>query len=239
MADRFFAPDLPKNGLIRLEGDEARHLARVARRQVGDLVEIFSGNGDGFLAQVMEIHKDHVDLAVREPVIDRRAALELTLLVAPPKGDRFDWIVEKATELGVCRLIPILCDRSVVDPRLSKIERLKRVVIESTKQCGRNQLMTLDRPAAFSSVVSLGANTSRLFADAGGISPQFWPKFSANDQVSLAIGPEGGWTDEERQVALDAGWIAVGLGQTRLRVETAAIAGVAIVFSRLILEDGS
>ena len=225
--------------MIRLEGDEARHLARVARHQVGDLVEIFSGQGDGFLAQVMEIQKDSVELAVREPVPDRLASLELTLLVAPPKGDRFDWIVEKATELGVSRLVPILCGRSVVDPRLSKIERLKRAIIEASKQCGRTRLMTLDRPTAFSSVISQETDSPRLFADFGGIPPHSWPKFAAGTKVSLAIGPEGGWTDEERQHAVTAGWVVVGLGQTRLRVETAAVVGAAIVFSRLISEDGS
>lgn len=233
MADRFFAPELPAAGSVALTGDEARHLARVARREVGDLVEVFDGQGRGFVACIELIERDRVVLALGSAILDRRASLDLSLLVAVPKGDRIDWLVEKATELGVTRLVPLKTERSVVDPRAAKIERLRRAVIEASKQCGRNRLMILDEPTSLSHLLLTEKSPIRLLADAGGLPPSRWPVVSAGSRVALAVGPEGGWTDEERRLAAEYGWIIVGLGPTRLRVETAAIAGSTILFSRV------
>ncbi len=239
MADRFYSAESPRDNVLRLDGDEAKHLARVARRQVGDVVEIFNGLGAGFLCEVVTIQRDAVTLSILESVADRVAPVDLTLFVSPPKGDRFDWIVEKATELGVSRLVPILCDRSVVDPRSAKMERLRRVVVEASKQCGRNRFMILDEPAAFSRIVGGKSEETHLIADMGGLSARDWPIVSNRGRISLAVGPEGGWTEAERQHAAESGWVTVGLGSTRLRVETAAVIGPAIVFARTLLEDGS
>ena len=236
MADRFYLPDPPTTGVLALTGDEARHLARVARREVGDFVEVFDGKGRGFLARVDSIERDRVLLSVQDVLADRRPRIDLALFVAVPKGDRFDWLVEKATELGVSRLVPLKTERSVVDPRATKIERLRRLAIEASKQCGRNQLPTVDETLDISKALRSEGHLTRLFADAGGLPAPRWPMVASGSRVVLAVGPEGGWTDAERLLAREFGWTFVDLGPTRLRIETAAVAGSAIVFSRVLEE---
>ena len=231
MADRFYRPDLSPTGPIVLEGDEAKHLAKVARRDVGDQVEVFDGRGLGVLARVGSIARDRVVLTNEGPIPDRRAPLELTLCVAPPKGERFDWLVEKATEIGVVRLVPIRAQRSVVDPRAGKLDRLRRVVVEACKQCGRNRLMTIAEPVAFAAMVREVQSETRLLAEIGGFSPRAMSGRTEGRAVTLAIGPEGGWTTTERNLARDSGWREIDLGATRLRVETAAIVGAAVLIA--------
>src|SRR4051812_23439804 len=142
MADRFYCPDPPVEGFLTLSGDEARHLIRVRRLGPGDVVEVFDGRGTALRAEVAGVGRDRVELAVRGgPLPDRVAPCLLTLATAVPKADRFDWLVEKATELGVARLVPLRTERSVVDPRATKLDRLRRAIIEAAKQCGRNRLM--------------------------------------------------------------------------------------------------
>ena len=150
----------------------------------------------------------------------------MTLATSVPKGERFDWLVEKASELGVARLVPILTERSVVDPRDSKLERLRRLTIESAKQCGRNVLLQIDPPITWSGFYASKAvrasNAARLLAHPGGSLVAGWNR---QNEAILAIGPEGGFTDLEVENALVEGWTVIGLGPTILRIETAALAG--------------
>ena len=128
LADRFYCPDSPVNGRVLLEGDEARHLIRVRRVARGECVEIFDGRGSAIRAEVADLGRDRVELVVLGPAVSiREPRCLLTLATAVPKGERFDWLVEKATELGVARLTPIVTERSVVDPRSAKLDRLRRV----------------------------------------------------------------------------------------------------------------
>jgi 16S rRNA (uracil1498-N3)-methyltransferase len=231
MADRYYCPGLPSTGSVALEGDEARHLARVARKTVGDLVVLFDGCGRSAQSQVISIEKHHVNLEIRECKIDRPRWLDLTLFVAPPKGDRFDWIVEKATELGVSRLVPLRSERAVVDPRGSKLDRLRRTVIEACKQSGRNELMDIAEVASLDRAVQSPEFRFRGLADSGGLAPRQWTVPPSPSKAAVLIGPEGGWTEAERQTAAANGWTSLGLGPTRLRVETAAIAAVALILN--------
>ncbi len=118
----------------------------------------------------------------------------LTLATAVPKGDRFDWLIEKATELGVERLIPLVTDRSVVDPRGSKLDRLRRSIIEASKQCRRARLMVLDEPIEWTKLVASFPDATRFLADPRGIPPHRWPAIPRGGAVVLAVGPEGGFT---------------------------------------------
>ncbi len=135
MSDRFYCPAAPRDGRYHLSPEESRHLSRVCRLGIGDRVEIFDGRGFVTGAEVVAAAGDSVELvAVGEPLPTRQPPCSLTLATAVPKGDRLDWIVEKATELGVDRLIPIIAERSVVVPRGSKLERLRRSIVEASKQ---------------------------------------------------------------------------------------------------------
>jgi 16S rRNA (uracil1498-N3)-methyltransferase len=231
VADRFYCPDPPVGGRLALEGDEARHLARVRRVGPGEVVEVFDGRGSATKAEVVAVGRDRVELvAVGDPLPDRSAPIRLTLATAVPKGERFDWLVEKATELGVSRLVPIVAERSVVDPRAAKLDRLRRVIVEASKQCGRNRLMELDPPSPWPAVMSDRRDPVRLLAHPSGLPARDWPVVPGAS-ATLAVGPEGGFTGEEVEAALAEGWRAVGLGATLLRVETAGLAVCAMLLA--------
>ncbi len=220
-----------------LEGDEAHHLARVRRIAPGAEVELFDGvNTHSQPARVIAVSNRSVELRLEgDPVAGREAAVELTLATALPKGDRIDWLIEKAVEVGVRRLVPLRTERSVVDPREAKLDRLRRRIIEASKQCGRNRLMELSAPVDWASFQNMTDGCTRLFADPEGPPPAHWPTLPPHQRRVLAIGPEGGWSDREREAALADpvnGWTPVGLGTILLRIETAALVGSALVLSR-------
>ncbi len=224
LADRFYCPDAPIDGRATLEGDEARHLTKVRRVGVGEVVEIFDGRGSAYRAEVASLGRDRVELAILGFATSASvAACRLTLGSAVPKGDRFDWLVEKATELGVARLIPLVTERSVVDPRSAKIDRLRRVVVEAAKQCRRDRLMELEPPTPWASLVGSSEGSLKLIAHPGG-GPVAASGVGRGASVVLAIGPEGGFTEGEVDRAVGAGWRLVDLGPTILRVETAGLA---------------
>jgi len=238
MADRYFVSQPIEGERVTLVDSEAHHLARVMRAQPGTEVVLFDGTGGEFQARVEQVTRHEVVLSVGPRIeIDREPALRVTLGVALPKGDRQRWLIEKAVELGVARLVPLETKRGVAQPAANTLERLKRAVIESAKQCGRNRLMEIAPPRAWQDFVRTApASVPRLVAhpaSAGGESmgtpaslsticqPQQMP---ANAEIWIAVGPEGGLTDEEIQQSFAAGWQAVDLGPRILRVETAALA---------------
>jgi 16S rRNA (uracil1498-N3)-methyltransferase len=228
MADRFYSPTTCEDGHATLAGPEAHHLLHVKRASVGDIVTLFDGNGGEYQATIQECRRSEVLLttsARRE--VSRELTTRLVLGVALPKGERQKWLVEKLTELGVAELVPLSTARSVADVHGKSLERLERAVIEASKQCGRNTLMqvasshTLDGFLASATGVKLmahpnGTPLSGAFA---------WPLREA----SIAIGPEGGFTDAELDLATQHGWTSVHLGPSILRIETAAVAIAAIV----------
>jgi len=224
MSERFFVTPPITGERATLVGDEARHLAAVMRASVGDEVALFDGSGAEFTGRISTIGKLAVELAIIERrEISRELPFQLTLAVALPKGDRQKWLVEKATELGVTRLVPLVTERGVAQPVESAIERLRRSVIEASKQCGRNVLLEIATPAtAHEFFGSAPAAAIRIIADPSGgplgaIAAQSQP-------IIASIGPEGGFTDSELAAARTAGWLVMSLGPRILRVETAAIA---------------
>lgn len=225
MSERFFLTVPPAAGRAVLSGDEARHLARVLRAKVGDAVSLFDGSGREWPARVVSVGRSEVELETGEPREDPpRSGPRLTLAVALPKGERQKWLVEKLTELGVERLVPLVTERGVAEATPSAIERLARSVIEACKQCGRNRLMEIAPPATVAEVVmSKRSQTIGLLADPNGGALDVATLPQADSVVTL-VGPEGGFTDAERAVAEAAGFRAVTLAPHVLRIETAAIA---------------
>lgn len=225
MSERFFVSPPIVGDRAVLTGDEARHLTSVMRAAVGDEVTLFDGSGAEFSARVAAIRKGAVELSISQRrEISRELSLSLTLAVALPKGERQKWLVEKATELGVTRMVPLVTERGVAQPVESALERLRRAVIEASKQCGRNQLLEI-APAVPAAEFFTAAPTSaaRLIADPSG------QALSALDvsqygEILAVVGPEGGFTPAELAAAASSGWQAVSLGSRILRVETAAVA---------------
>jgi 16S rRNA (uracil1498-N3)-methyltransferase len=236
MSERFFVDDPIRGDRAVLTGAEAHHLIHVMRAKTGSQVVLFDGGGAEFLAQVRTLRRSDVELAVLERrQIDRELTRSLVVGVALPKGDRQKWLIEKLTEIGVARLVPLHTARSVAQPGAEALDRLARNVIEASKQCGRNRLMQLSEPCDWADfIVSPPPAASRLLAHPASQDVANCVRGSSaipslHDEVTLAIGPEGGFTDGEVGEALRAGWTCVDLGARILRVETAAIVLAALV----------
>ncbi len=228
MSERFYCPQPPESGFLRLDADESHHLSRVLRIEPGEIVDVFDGRGGGYRARVAVIAKKHAVLEVLEPLPEPAPfPLSVTLATAVPKGDRFDWLVEKATELGVARLVPVRFERSVAEPRGSRLDRLRRRVVEASKQCGRLDLMEVTDLSPLGDYLASESAVSRLLAHPGGQPLACLADLNPGSMVSLLVGPEGGVTAEEVALCVREGWCPVGLGPTILRVETAALAAVA------------
>ncbi len=234
MADRYFVESPIAGSKAQLVGHEAHHLAHVMRAKAGTEVTLFDGTGAEFASRVERVGRSEIELAVLERhEVDRESAVQITLGVALPKGDRARWLVEKATELGAWRLVPLLTERGNQRESTSALEKLRRAVIEASKQCGRNRLMEIAEPVALPKfLVEEPAASVRLFAHPGGDRnrvpvPLFEKGFQ--DPFSLAVGPEGGFTAAEAALAAEYGWHAVDLGPRILRIETAALSLVGFV----------
>lgn len=232
MSTRFYCAQPAESADFRLSEPESRHLERVARHRPGDLVEIFDGQGSAWLAVVIELGRQTLVRTI-QPLPHRQPPIPITLASACPKGERMDWLVEKTTELGVERLIPLSTERSIVDPRDSKLERLRKTIIETCKQCRRNRLMDLAPVATWAELLESASQPTRLLADPSGVQPDSWPILRRGQPVILAVGPEGGWTEFEIECAVERGWQRVALGVHTLRIETAAIALCAALTARV------
>ncbi|HJZ54599.1 MAG TPA: RsmE family RNA methyltransferase [Gemmataceae bacterium] len=230
MSDRFFTPDPLSPGEYVLTGAEAHHLASVRRFAPGDRLTLFNGDGHDYPAEVVSTDRKRALLNVLASVaVDRELPFPLVVGSALPKGDRGDFLIEKLTELGVTRFVPLVTTRCVVVPKETVVRKLGRAVIEASKQCGRNRLMSVSAPLTWEQFVRLAdlpvcrhvLHTGPGLAMLAGS-----PEGSA---VAVAVGPEGGFTQGEIETAIAAGWRLASLGPRVLRVETAAIAAVAIL----------
>ncbi|MGD0516229.1 MAG: RsmE family RNA methyltransferase [Thermoguttaceae bacterium] len=250
MTNRYFVETPITGQQASLTGPEAHHLINVMRARRGATVILFDGSGCEFTARVEQVGRNGVELIVlsREEV-DRELPFPLTLGVALPKGDRQKWLVEKAIELGVGRVIPLKTQRAVAQPVQQALDRLRRSVIEASKQCGRNQLMEIAEPLEFSNyIASAGDRSYCLLAhpsssNVGCVKHTDLTVHSmhptANECIKhtaehpqgvfLAIGPEGGFTNEEVDLAAKSGWHIVDLGCRTLRIETAALLLISMV----------
>lgn len=225
MTARYFVATPIQGSQARIDGAEAHHLLHVMRGKPGDKVTLFDGSGCEFLAQISQITRRDVEFAILEKLsISRESARPVTLAVALPKGDRQNWLIEKAVELGVTELIPLTTARSQVQVTPSLHERLRRGVIEASKQCERNVLMKIAPQVAWSEFAAAETPQLKLMPVPGATQPLHadLPSHESNP-VIVAIGPEGDWSPAEVELAQAHGWRPVSLGPRILRVETAAI----------------
>jgi 16S rRNA (uracil1498-N3)-methyltransferase len=221
MSERFYINWPLAPGPVLLEGPEAHHLATVCRLRPGNAVCLFNGDGHDYPARVVSAARRQVELEVIERLSpDRELPFRLEIAAPLPRGDRAQFLVEKLTELGVTTLVPLSTRRSVVQPREAKLEKLQRHVIEASKQCRRNVLMQVAALADWEEFCWRADLPGRRYLAHPGGMP--WAPAVRQDTV-CAVGPEGGFTDEEVHMAVAAGWRTVDLGPRILRVETAAV----------------
>ncbi len=223
--------------IFSLDGKEAEHLIRVLRVRGGEEFQAFDGKGCSLKVAVQDVKRRGTRLEVlTQPSIQPLPDVSLTIATAAPKGERFRWLIEKATEIGVKTIQPLITERSTVTPRPEKIENLKRVAIAACKQSGIDYVPEIHAPISwidFLGQLSKDRNETGspiLMAD-----PHGQPLLSLLGQIAcpqamvLAIGPEGGWTKQEWQSAEKADALRFQLTRSILRIETAAIASAAAV----------
>jgi 16S rRNA (uracil1498-N3)-methyltransferase len=237
MSQRYFVETRISGARATLVDAEAHHLAHVMRAKAGDQVILFDGAGGEYAAVVERVARSTIELAVlAHRAIDRELAAPVVVGASLPKGDRQRWLIEKLVELGVTDFVPLATARGVAQPVGNVVDRLRRAVVEASKQCGRNRLMQIqppqkwrafvcDAPAAAGRLIA-HPGADRTLADVVRGAPS-----AAAAGMFLAVGPEGGFTDDEARLALSAGWTGVDLGSRILRVETAAatLAGAAAI----------
>ncbi len=216
---------------VELDGSEAHHLLHVLRAKVGDRVGLFNGQGDEAVAELINYRKRSAELRILDCWTTPAEPDELILATALPKGDRARWLVEKATELGVTRIIPLRTARSVVEPGEGKMDKLTQAAIAACKQCGRSRLPRLDPLTTLSDVLREFSATSPtqilLLADPyaqQNVGELFATVGSWHQTTIALIGPEGGFTADEYSAAIAAGATPARLSPHILRIETAALA---------------
>ncbi len=218
-----------------LTGDQAAHLARVLRAEPGQLYDLVAG---GFLhrAEITAVTPDRVSFILHEE-LETDSALPLHLLLAIFKFDHFEWAIEKATELGVDRITPILARRTEKHLALSSVKRAdrwRRIALEASKQSRRSSIPEIADPSPLPAALTLeDAPTRILLSELEQATPLQSALSSATRPVALAVGPEGGWAPDELQLFTRHTWQPVTLGPRILRAETAAIAAIAIAGANL------
>ena len=217
-----------------LSGDDHQYVARVLRARVGDRLTLFDGAGTEVDAEVVRVGKRDTALALGAPRAGDvpAAPVAITLLVAVPRGERMDMVVQKTTELGVARIVPLVAERSVVRPEPARRARWEKIAREAARQCGRADVPRIDEPAALADAVAapdLPAQRFALWEAERTLSLRARLGAAAPAPTALLVGPEGGFPAEEVATAAAAGFAAVSLGPRVLRVETAAIVAVTLV----------
>ena len=241
MARRRFFVDEFHNHRAEVSGDDAHHLTRVLRVERGQQYEVCDSSA-AWLATVVEAHKARVVFELKEPVAAKPAFAPLTLYVALFKFDHLEWIVEKGTELGVESFHFVIAERSerglerAADKR---IERWRKIALESSQQSRRDRLPNLHEPVRLRDAALHAAGVKLLLDESGGapLLGVLGAQGRTVSGVSLLTGPEGGWADREREFLLGSGWSAVTLGPSILRAETAAIAAIAVVQSSFLTSN--
>lgn len=231
MAHRFFSENFLQEDQVTLADDQAHHLIHVMRYQVGQKVTLFNGRNWEAQAEIQSMSKREVTLKILDRAeIDRELPWELVFAVALPKGDRQKFLIEKLVEVGASQLIPMETERSVAQPSEKTVQRLTKSVVNACKQCERNRLMTIQSSVRFKDlcVDEVFSGYQKLIATTHGTS-QSINEISMKDKILIVIGPEGGFSLAENELAEASGFQAIRLGPSILRVETAALVAATLL----------
>lgn len=227
---RFYLPPAAWQSTAQLEEEESRHCVQVLRFSSGDTITVFDGCGRSAKAILRDVRKNAVTVEIGE--VQQQAPLcpQIVLAQAVPKGKTMEWIIEKAVELGVARIIPLVTRNTVVkydaDEARKKAEKWQKIALEACKQCGQNWLPIVEIPQDGRAFLSLERSGGKIIASlAAGARPlrEILAEQPVHEQVTIMIGPEGDFSPEEIQLALQANYQPATLGDLVLRSETAAL----------------
>jgi len=232
---RVLTDTVPEPGArIDIRGDERHYVVDVRRCRVGDSIELV-GRADGrrAAAVIREVSGDLVTAEVLEVVDAVRAVREVQVLAAVPKRDLADDMVRRLSEIGIARFTPVVAERSVVAPGEGKLARWRRIADEAVRQCGRGTPLEIDPLTLLSDALRGADAASRLILDPRAPQTRFAEACGRARSIAVAIGPEGGFTAEELELAAALGFFPICLGGTILRIETAAIAAAVLAVDAL------
>jgi 16S rRNA (uracil1498-N3)-methyltransferase len=230
MRRRFFVEKFLGETAV-MEGDSAHHLGRVLRAQIGQLYELSDGERV-WLGRIETVGREHVQFALVEELPAVHASVDLTLLLAVVKFDAFEWAIEKATELGVNSIVPLAAarsEKSLVAAAGKRAERWKKILLEASQQSRRLQIPVLGELAKPASAFASQKDGLRVMLSERATAPPLRNVLTDHraTKAVMAIGPEGGWTDEEFGTAQSCGFLEASLGRLILRTETAVTAALA------------
>jgi 16S rRNA (uracil1498-N3)-methyltransferase len=215
---------------INLPRDKAHHISNVLRMRIGDSIKLFNGSGDDYQSKVIEIGKKNAQIEIAESIqVANESPLTINLCLAVARGQHMDFSIQKAVELGVKNIIPVTSEFSNVkiqDDRVhNKLAHWQNIIISATEQCGRSYLTEIQKPVSFVEWVRLDASKIRLILHPESL--QSMANISLPDnELTLMIGPEGGFSDAEVELAQENGCDPINLGPRILRTETAVISAV-------------
>lgn len=224
----FFIEDF--NGQLEITGEDAFHLVKVLRKKTGDKIEITDGKGKGFEGIITDLKKDSVSFSLgKELVSNAGLKIKMHLAVAPTKNaDRYEWMTEKAVEMGVNEITPIICERS--ERKNCNTERLRKIVLSAMKQSGRFYLPKINEPVKLKDFQS--SAKQNLVAHCMDLHKKDISAIDFSDSVCLLIGPEGDFSPNEIEYLMAKNYLPVALGNSRLRTETAGVYAMGVVRSK-------
>lgn len=221
----FYHPDINEEGKqVVFPRDESKHIVKVLRKKEGELLHVTNGKGILFITELTLITAQQCIAKVMEVKKEEKPKYHLHLAVAPTKmNDRYEWFLEKATEIGVMEITPIICDHS--ERKVIKTDRFERVLQSAMKQSLHFTIPKLNTPVRFSEFISDTPEGTKFIAHCENEEDKKSLKSSIDigDKYLILIGPEGDFSSEEIELAMQNGWNPISLGSTRLRTETAAI----------------
>lgn len=223
---------LASNITLSLAEPQSHYLSKVLRMQAGRELILFNGEGGEYGAEISAVHKKHVDVLVKEfSAENRQSHLQLELAIGVSRGERMDWVLQKATELGVTKIIPLMTERTEVklggERADKKMEHWQHIIISACEQCQRNILPALCEPKDYSEwITQCDAELKFVLHHRDS---QCLPKEKTTKSVALLIGPEGGLDDDEIAQAIARGFSPLTLGPRVLRTETAPVAAISLV----------
>ncbi len=223
--------------IVRLNAEQQHYLHRVLRLGIGDRFIAMDGRGQWWEVECVSGENGALWGRIdRTLEVSTELPVAVTLLAALPKGSGFDDAIRQTTELGVSRIVPVLSQRTLLKPSANKRQRWQRIATEAAEQSERQIVPTICDPMTFAEAIDLVANLQNYICVARGHVPHLKTRLESRRDLSISIGPEGGWTSEEIQTAIDAGFEAVSLGRRILRAVTAPIVALSIVAA--VCEDG-
>jgi len=230
--DRFYLPYTPTVHEIWIDGKESHHILHVKRAKLGSKITLFDGIGNEYLSKITGILDGKLKVFIEQTKkVDRESSVDITIAFSIPKGKHAIFLIQKCAELGVKTLIPLHCERSIVDIRhksAEKIEKWNKVVIEASKQCKRNFLTKLEDVMSFDGLIKTSCDYDlSLIACTNTHTKTLKSVLSEHPsarKIICLVGPEGGFTHSEIEMAEKSGCFPIRMGHSVLRIETAVIA---------------